>query len=238
MVKIEGDRFDIEEFPRWFPDGEVRAVEIDGDVFLECERFEQLSDHTEVFAAALGELNDLFAIMSLLVPNVARPQIATIIREHDDGSHDNFLQLSGTMSARSKMYATAGIVGEGQGAGKRTQAQDLLAGLGVDSHLDLAVSLWADPERTWPRLYRIMEEIERYLGRSIVEAGFCSDNQRERFTRSANNPAIAGRDARHARPFIPPQKPMDLTEARMFVSNLLSRALRDAASPVDPAERQ
>jgi hypothetical protein len=116
-----------------------------------------------------------------------------------------------------------------------TQAQILLSGARMDDNLKFAVSLWGDPLRTWPRLYRVLEEIERYLGQPVQKAGFCSDNQRERFTRSANAAKIAGKDARHALDkFIPPKNPMDLKEATAFIGRLLQATLARAAARQPP----
>jgi hypothetical protein len=72
-----------------------------------------------------------------------------------------------------------------------------------------------------------MEEIENHLGKNVDVAGFCSRNQRERFTRSADHTDVAGDDARHAQEKRnAPPNPMSLKEAIDFVEGLLRRALQ------------
>lgn len=230
LVGLEGERFDIEEFPYWFPSGEVHAVQLDEEVFLAGHRFEQLSEATKVYEAAQAAFDELFAVISLFQSNLVRPQISSVIREQDDGSRDTVMPVSAVVRARSKASGAVGLVGENEKYSAGTKAQALLEGLGVDASLDMAMSLWADPERTWPRLYRILEEIEQYLGMKVTEAGLCSKNQRSSFTRSANDPTIAGRHARHAVEWEPPKDPMNLQQAQSFISKLLKMSLTRAAS--------
>jgi hypothetical protein len=100
--------------------------------------------------------------------------------------------------------------------------------------LRTAVVLWASPGHAWWLLYRIVEEIEahlreRGLGTTIENAGYCSDNQRERFKRSANSAEASGLDARHAAgQSDPPKNPMGHEDAKAFVKEMLEKALRDA----------
>ena len=65
-------------------------------------------------------------------------------------------------------------------------------------NLDQALKVWADPMRTWPRLYRLLEEIEGHLGKSANAAGLCSGKERTRFRQTAESPEVAGVDARQA----------------------------------------
>jgi len=75
-----------------------------------------------------------------------------------------------------------------------------------------------------------------YLKQTVAKAGLCCDNQRERFTRSANADEFAGKDARHSLGnFVPPPNLMDLAEATSFVAGLLQLALLRAASEPGPA---
>ncbi len=91
----------------------------------------------------------------------------------------------------------------------------------------MALSLWADPIRSWPRLYRVLEEIEQHLGQRVDGAGLCPFNQRQRFTHTANTAEVAGSDARHATgKFAAPGNPMTLPEATDFIGQMLLGSLR------------
>jgi hypothetical protein len=106
----------------------------------------------------------------------------------------------------------------------------LLEGSRSNPHLRLATLIWADEIRTWPRLYRVLEEVERSLGSTASKVGLCSDNQRDRFAHSANSAEVAGKDARHASgKYKPPDKPMSLDEATSFVGCVLEQSLRRAS---------
>jgi hypothetical protein len=47
-----------------------------------------------------------------------------------------------------------------------------------DKHLSLALQLWGDKQRAWPRLYRIAEEIQRAFGKEGQEQA-CARSSRE-----------------------------------------------------------
>jgi hypothetical protein len=79
----------------------------------------------------------------------------------------------------------------------------------------------------WPRLYRVLAEIEQYLGKRVDAAGFCPTNQRERFTRTANTAEVSGSEARHAiGKSVAPSNPMSLSEATAFLSQIFLAVLR------------
>ncbi len=87
--------------------------------------------------------------------------------------------------------------------------------------------LWADRPRSWPRLYRVLEEIEAHLGKNADHAGLCSDGERSRFRRSTQVPEVAGKDARHrVGLFQPPANPLTLQEAEAFIGRLLTAVLK------------
>jgi hypothetical protein len=221
LVKLEGA--DAEVFPFWFPDGDVHAVAIDDTVYLAGPLFERLSGPVEVHHVALDVLDEFFAVASLSDLSIVRPRLDIVVRERDDGRREPWVGGSGVASLPRLRY--------GGRAQSPTQAQTYRLGLGAKRHLDIAVCLWANPERAWWRLYRIMDEIEAYLSVSVSKAELCSDNERDRFTHSANHPAAAGNDARHSgEKRDPPKDPMSLEEAISFVAKLLSLALSLAAS--------
>jgi len=227
LVQLSGDRMDLEEFPRWFPDGEVSAIEENGAFFLVGLGFEVLPNAEAVLGEAVRTLDRFTAVISLIWPGLRKPAVSHVFREADEGKRDAFVFLSGGVSARSKVGAVAVSVGAPQQPPQRTQAQELLSRATGSPHLELALSLWADPMRSWPRLYRVLEEIEQHLGKHVDAAGLCPANQRERFTRTANTAEVSGSDARHATgKFVAPDNPMGLLEATGFVGQMLLSVLR------------
>lgn len=112
-----------------------------------------------------------------------------------------------------------------------------------DAHLDMALRLWGEDSRSWPRLFRIAEEItysfepdrtkhmsEVLLSENLIE----SREDILRFRYSACEPDVAGRDSRHANGSYKMsqelknlQHPtMTHREAVALVGSVLSRAIR------------
>lgn len=225
LARLCGERSDLEELPRWFPNGEVFAIEEKAEFFLVGFAFESLPDAEAVLAEARRRLDKFTAVISLLWSDFRKPTVDSIIRE-DDGSRNIFVFLSASLSARVKVNAviSGGVPGQQP---QRTQAQELLDHATGRPHLQEALLIWGDPMRSWPRLYRILEEIEEDLGDDVNHVGLCSAKQRKRFRLSAQVPEAAGLDARHASEmFDPPPDPMMFDEAKVFIGQILLGALR------------
>jgi hypothetical protein len=226
LVELSGEPFDLEEYPRQFPDGDVFVIEENGTFFLAGRAFEVLSTPDAILSEAVRALDRFSAVISLLLPSLKKATATSVFRETDDGSRSVFVFPSG-VSARSKAGAVGVCIGAPPQPPQPTQAQELLRRATGNPHLERALSLWADPIRSWPRLYCVIEEVERHLGKRVDAAGLCSGGQRERFRRTADSAEVSGADARHAAgKFDPPKNPMNLAEATRFVEQVLLGVLR------------
>jgi hypothetical protein len=230
LVRLEGDPLDLGQLLGWFPDGEVHAIEEGAEVYFVGPAFEVLNEVGQVHGKALEVLAEFSAIISLVVPGFCRPAVGNVIREDGSGARKGFASASLRIAVRSSLRAPGESAGAGTDKKLPTQAQLLLQGCRSDGHLrEAVVVLWADPTKNWPDLYRVLEEVEEYLGQKVHEAGFCSRNERTRFTHSANTAEVAGRGGRHASgQFAPPPRPMNLSEATSFVGRILRTALEEA----------
>lgn len=232
LVQLDGEAFDLQEYPYWFPNGDICAVREGDNVYLVGAAFETLDHPGAVRERAIQTEEEFSAIIALLWPSLKRPRVGTVYREADDGARTPYVFLSGSARGRLKARATLSVGGAKQERPSPTQAQTLLQASRGNAHLQNATLIWADETRTWPRLYRILEEIERFLGRQASTAGLCSNAERRRFVRSANTAEVAGKDARHALGrFESPSEPMNLSEATGFIRNLLAASLRRAGDP-------
>jgi len=230
LVQIGGKHFDIEEFPYWFPNGDIYAIEENKSVYLVGSAFEKFSEASQVHEAAIQAVDEFSGIIKLLCSSFQIPKVGHVFREDANGKRSGFIFASGSITFRIKTHATPTVSGKRQSPKSQTQAQTLLSGSRTNNHLRAAMFLWADSLRTWPRLYRVLEEIEQYLGHHVDKSSFCSNHQRKRFTCSANTAEISGKDARHAiGKFKPPNHPMKLSEATTFIGGLLQKALAHAA---------
>ena len=226
FVSIHGDRADIDQYPAWFPDGPIFAIRKDEGVYLTGAAFETLKTAEEVHAAAMEALDEFAAAVSVLDTHSKIPKTGGVVREDDDGKrHFTMFAEAGHFQIRG--HAAAVFVSGAKPERRATEAQRLLEQARRNKHLLAAASIWAELPRSWSRLYRIMQELERYLRQPLDKAGYCSRNERERFTRSANSAEASGKDARHAiGMYKPPSNPMSVREGRLFIHRMLQRALR------------
>ncbi len=223
MVQLEGDPLDLEELPKWFPNGDIFAVEEDGNVFIAGPALNALQDAEAVLNRATQTLNEFAAVVFLLWNGFRKPTIRSVFRDDPGGKRNAFVFIPGIASIRSK--ASGALAGGSASA--TTQAQDLLAAARKSARLREALTIWSDPIRSWPRLYRVMEEIEGHLGKHVDEVGLCLASERARFTRTANTAEVAGLDSRHASgKFQAPPDPLSLQDAESFIARLLLAALR------------
>jgi hypothetical protein len=168
-------------------------------VYLTGAALEQFKTPSDVRDAALQILDELCAVVSLLWPPFQSPRVDVVYRVHGDGRRTEHRILDArTGHFRIKGRLPSLVAPSEAQQNQSTQAQDLLAASRAGPHLSTALLLWADPLKTWPRLYRMVEELEQHLGGPVSKFAFCSGNERERFTRSANTAAVAGKDSRHA----------------------------------------
>jgi hypothetical protein len=221
LVELTGDRFDLEEYPRWYPDGDIHALEEDRKFFLTGNALDRLGEANAVRDEAVKTLDQFAAIISLFEPNIRKPVVSAVIQEDDAGGRNVFLWAEET--ARAKMRAVLTTDDQNPTTSQApTQAQSLLSRALQNPRLLAALEVWGAPGRSWPQLYRILEEVEGYLGKRVDKAGLCSRGERGRFTHTADTAEVAGKNSRHALGlFKPPSSPITLAEAAAFVGRLL-----------------
>lgn len=230
LVKLEGDPFDLEEYIRWFPSGDAYALALNNETFLTGRVFNDFNSAQQVREVAIQVLDDFSSVIALLWTGLKRASIGSLILEDEsDGSRTHFVFIAESVTARSKVGAVLlSVSSSGESvADSRTQAQQLLEASRTDRRLKLVLSIWADPIRSWPRLYRLLEELEAFLGERLDVRGLCTKSERERFTHSANSAEIAGKDARHRDgKYDQPKNPMALEQATNFIGHLIIAVLR------------
>lgn len=163
----------------------------------------------------------------LLWPNLHPPTLGAVWFEDEAGDRRHHIFASVHEEMRVKDYVEATINGTVSTRHYPTEAQQLLAAFRLATNAQAAMMIWADPHRTWPRLYRILEELEVELEMHVDKAGLCSKDERSRFTNSANSAEVAGKDSRHrGGKFDPPKRPMSLHEAVSFIGGLIQGTMR------------
>lgn len=233
QIELEGNSFDLEEFPRWFPVGEIHAIVVDKKTFITGTHFDKFSDATDVRQACESILTELFAAISLLEGSVRRPSVGDIIERPDNGSRKITCLVVERITFRDKAYANLttspreGVQGR-ENADESTQAQRLVKAAQRHERLQIASSLLSMSGVSWVHLYRTLEEIEAHLGSKVHEAQpiVATKGERDKFTRSANCAEVAGAGARHAAgKYAPPAQPMSLAEGKEFMRRVLLEVL-------------
>lgn len=230
LVELVGDAADLEEFPRTFPDGDVHAIEEGINVFLTGPFFDSIEAPDKILRAAEQVLDEMTAVILLFWPSLRRPTTGAVCVEDESGSRIRHIFMSIHEEVRAKDYIEASVTGVVPNERMPTEGQRLLAASRLATHAQAALMIWADPHRTWPRLYRILEELEAELKDTVDKFGLCLKNERDRFKRSANSAEVAGRDSRHrAGKYDPPLHPMSLQEASSFIGALIQQTLNKVA---------
>jgi hypothetical protein len=76
----------------------------------------------------------------------------------------------------------------------------------------------------WSTLFKLKEKIDAAVGGSLVERGWATKRELERFNRTANSHRILGDAARHGvQTSEPPAKPMTIEQARQLIDRLIRR---------------
>ena len=221
LAELQGESYYLEDLPELFPDGNA-YVFVEGDhYFLAGPRLELLPDGRLVNDLANQLVDEFAAVAAIFYGQFVRPKVGVIYREADDGNRTGMQYgIVADIVIRSKIRAK---LADRPGP---TTAQRLLQAAQSSEHLKTALLLWADPLKTWPRLYRIVEEVQQHLGTSVNKAGLCTKDELKRFEHTANSAEAAGADSRHAlRKYESPTNPMSIGDATAFVREIVRNTL-------------
>lgn len=233
LIELAGDLFYLEDLPHFFPSGDPCIVREDSSFFLQSSQLAPALPPRSIYDRANELIERVTYVLSLHLGHFERPRVNAVVWEADNGSRSNHYFLQGSPGVtRSKLRVS------GRASQTPTPAQSLYAAALVaarSEHLHNALMLWSDQVMTWPRLYRLVEEVQQHLKAPLDKVGFCSSAQLVRFTRTANSAEAAGLDARHAsKRFDVPPNPMSIDEAAQFARSILLQLLQ-TMPPNEPA---
>jgi len=223
MVELIGSERDLLDFMRWFPDEPAKVVRDGESFFLAGNLFESMNEHTDVRGAAENEIELMSAAIKLNCGGLSlRPGIGTIYLTDGSGARHAFapgINLAVKMGVEIREFDDPNQ--------RPTSMQKCVQASRRNRSLHMAMILWSDSNRTWPRLYRILEEVEHvFKGRKLHKIGLVTMTDYERFKHSANCSEIAGIDSRHGPSnHQTPKHPMTIYEAERFIANLLEGAI-------------
>jgi len=200
MAELAGNPYDLQCLHRWFSSESDTVVKendkffLTGSLFLQCmsadEAIHRADARLELMSAA-GRLESASEALNVKVKS------AVYVDQVGVKHYYEFLEAGIRVGAlvRSFDYCSPSL------------PQRAVVVAECDIHIDMALRLWGENSRTWPRLYLILEEIansfdptERYPSVVLSSHGLVESKEDVfRFINSACNPEIAGRDSRHAK---------------------------------------
>jgi hypothetical protein len=227
LVRLKGERFDLEDFPKLLCSPEVRIVEEDGSFYLESSEFNSLTSVEEVRERGRALIKLINGVTNLNRDNFLGISEDAIIRVEDDGKRHGYLFLEEAITIRTKVSAQLTVIAADGSEKVSTQPSALESLLEVAQKYNVvadALSFYRDD--TWSSLYKAYEIIRDDVSgkHQIIKNGWSVDSDINRFTQTAQSRAAIGDSARHAsKKYIPPAQPMTLLEARALIKTILSR---------------
>jgi|LakMenE01Jun11ns_1017448.scaffolds.fasta_scaffold9956789_8 hypothetical protein len=236
MAELDGHPEDLICLQRWFGEDSITAIREKEQFFLAESHFLGCNTADEVFhraearlelMAAAGRLESASKALDVKVKSTVYVDHAGVFHHH--------VFLKGGVSVGAAIRCLHSC--------SPSLPQRALTVAECDPHMDMALRLWGENSRSWPRLYRIMEEIvcsfesgrKRYMSEVLSSNGLIeSTDDILRFRYSACEPDVAGRDSRHAKGRYEMSKElqrlgnptMTHREAVMLVGSVLSQAIR------------
>lgn len=227
LVRLKGERFDLEDFPKLLRLSEVKVVEEDGSFYLESSEFNSLTSAEEVRERGRALIKLINGVTKFNRNNFVDISEDGITRVRDDGKRHNYVFLEGKAKIRTKARGQLTVIAADGSEKVATQPSALESLLEVaQKHNVVADALSFSRDDTWISLYKAYEIIRDDVGgkHQIIKNGWSVKSDINRFTQTAQSRAALGDSARHAsKKYIPPAQPMTLMEARVLIKTILSR---------------
>jgi len=249
MGGLRGTPDNLREFHTLFSEGNAGDVKVikDGEsFFLAGDCFSACTSPGNAISIACSKLELMAGVFRLIVGD-ADISIYKAVHIDINGVKSNHISVAGgvRVGCGIRVFSSSRLLSP------HVYVKTADGAIG----LDMALRLWSEPSRTWPRLYRIAEEIQKAFSKdgkktdmskvfrdnnlcNCSEGSDCRcEDQTRIFKHCANEPSIAGADARHgAGSSMPMQELPDSlrrcgghmthNEAVRFVETALVRALQ------------
>jgi hypothetical protein len=227
LVRLKGERLDLQDLPKLFCSSEIRVVEENGLFYLESTEFNSLSSVEDVHKRGKELIQLINRVVKFLRDNFQDISEDGIIKVEDNSKRSNYIFLQATITVRSNFWAQAKVI-SADGAEKVDTQPNIFESLlqKTQKYPDVADALKFYKKGSWVSLYKVLEIIEDNVGGidQIIKNGWTTKNKIRRFKHTAQSKDIIGDDARHASKKIKsPDKTMTLSEAKPFIKSILSR---------------
>jgi len=238
-VELRGDRFDLEELPRHFPQENVNVVEEEGKFFLRSARFTSLGTCQKVYDEAAVLLERINGTMRISIDNFRPTGIEAVIYVDDQGvSHRNVwlraeageYRMKGADISLVYSHEDLDTAGLREPATKFEESWPEIAN--HDKNVAKVLRFFSQ-ELDWIVLYKILDVLLEDQGGGIFDKEWAGEKEINLFTHTANSYGAIGDAARHAqetKKFQPPPTPMTLSQAQALIRSIVNKWLEEKAS--------
>jgi len=229
LVRLKGERFDLEDLPSLLRSPELNATEDNGFYYLQSSEFDSLTSADEVRERGIALIKILNGAAKLYRDNFRDVAEDGITRVENDGSRHHYVYLEGGITPRAKVSAQVTVITSNGSQPAVGQPSPLESWFRLaQKHKPVADALHFYREDSWINLYKVYEVIIDDVGGEhiVVSNGWVSGSYLSRFTQTAQSRAALGDYARHAsQKYKPPAQPMPLSEAKSLVKSILMKWL-------------
>jgi hypothetical protein len=224
---IEAHQFDLEAIAEHFKSGDTRIVQEGDEYYLTSPEIDAAADDPQangVVAKIIRRINSLGRIHD------ANFQPVKLKRYTNETGQTVVTGVMAAMVSTVRLRATATVTKSGTVIPNPPSPWPGYLAL-ADTNSDVAEALeiiTGNDQLGWVELFKIREIICRSVEpTTIVKLGWTTADRDSTFTSSANNPAISGSDARHARPpkGSQPKRKMSISEGQQYVRDLVTKWL-------------
>lgn len=224
LVRLKGEKFDLEDFPSLLRSPELTVIEENGSYYLKSSDFDSLSLADEVRECAIAIIEMLNDAVKFQIHNFCGVSEDGVTLIEEDGSRRHYAYLKGSITARSKTSSNITVTtsnGTQQIASRPSNVESWLNLSKSDKAVADALHFFR--ENTWISLYKVYEIIRDDVGNKdvILRNGWVTKKGLKRFTQTAQSRAALGDAARHASNKPPPAQPMPFHEAESLIRGVL-----------------
>ena len=216
---------DVMMFEKTIEGSPISLVEFGGEFYIQDPRIADSATMDAPFRYAKEELPRLNAAVKLLCPQYVPARFKCGVELFPEGHGQGIVSVDAFLHGANGRSAIIDFL-----EGPETVFPAVLDLCSRNADVGEALFYFGADGNTWANLYKICEIIQDYCGgkKELLDRGWCSRSNLERFNRTANHQEAIGLFSRHARArAVPPPDPMTVEEARGFTRELLDRWIHE-----------
>lgn len=225
-VPLAGEESDLKMLSAHFTAPEARVFEEEGNFFVSSSAFEPV-DYSRAVVKRAEELVERLSQAMSLKGGRRLGRVSVVATTHESSDEEDprithHLEAKVTLALRSTWSISS--VPQAIPPSPPDPLPAALIKLATTNRWMAQILEYWSSELDFAALYKILELIEKGAGRPVDKMGWCTRNQRGRFTVTANDPRVGGDHARHA---VHPSgsqwrgTPMTIGEARVLIRRMV-----------------